>query len=161
MWWDGWDSEGSSWIGDVLGGGEMVDPPNPTPHPTPTYTLNKSPTQTTPIAYYHTHPNPYLHPFTTTPNLPTPPILHAPSNPSHHPKLTYSTFPTLPPPYPKATHPTKTYPPQLCTPNPTTPLSCKWQVICVQLSPGFLDLCTLQVTRTHSMFKYHGSSWWI
>ena len=26
------------------------------------------------------------------------------------------------------------------------------------LSPGFLDLCTLQVTRTHSMFKYHGSS---
>ena len=27
-----------------------------------------------------------------------------------------------------------------------------------QLSPGFLDLCTLQVTRTHSMFKYHGSS---
>ena len=32
------------------------------------------------------------------------------------------------------------------------------QVTCVQLSPGFLDLCTLQVTRTHSMFKYHGSS---
>ena len=30
----------------------------------------------------------------------------------------------------------------------------------MQLSPGFLDLCTLQVTRTHSMFKYHGSSWW-
>ena len=28
----------------------------------------------------------------------------------------------------------------------------------VQLSPSFLDLCTLQVTRTHSMFKYHGSS---
>ena len=26
------------------------------------------------------------------------------------------------------------------------------------LAPGFLDLCTLQVTRTHSMFKYHGSS---
>ena len=24
--------------------------------------------------------------------------------------------------------------------------------------PVFLDLCTLQVTRTHSMFKYHGSS---
>ena len=23
---------------------------------------------------------------------------------------------------------------------------------------SFLDLCTLQVTRTHSMFKYHGSS---
>ena len=23
---------------------------------------------------------------------------------------------------------------------------------------GFLDLCTLQVTRTHSMFKYRGSS---
>ena len=32
------------------------------------------------------------------------------------------------------------------------------RVSCVQLSPGFLDLCTLQVTRTHSMFKYHGSS---
>ena len=31
----------------------------------------------------------------------------------------------------------------------------------MQLSPGFLDLCTLQVTRTHSMFKYHGSSWLI
>ena len=30
--------------------------------------------------------------------------------------------------------------------------------LCVQLSPGFLDLCTLQVTRTQSMFKYHGSS---
>ena len=28
----------------------------------------------------------------------------------------------------------------------------------MQLSPGFLDLCTLQVTRTHRMFKYHGSS---
>ena len=26
---------------------------------------------------------------------------------------------------------------------------------CVQLSPGFLDLCTLQVTRTHNMFKGH------
>ena len=24
-----------------------------------------------------------------------------------------------------------------------------------------VSLCTLQVTRTHSMFKYHGSSWWI
>ena len=23
------------------------------------------------------------------------------------------------------------------------------------------DLCAFQVTRTHSMFKYHGSSWWI
>ena len=32
------------------------------------------------------------------------------------------------------------------------------KVTCVQLSPGFLDLCTLQVTRTHSMFKHHGSS---
>ena len=41
------------------------------------------------------------------------------------------------------------------------PLFKKWQVTCVQLSPGFLDLCTLQVTRTHSMFKYLGSSWWI
>ena len=30
----------------------------------------------------------------------------------------------------------------------------EWQVTCVQLSPGFLDLCTLQVTRTHSMFKF-------
>ena len=28
----------------------------------------------------------------------------------------------------------------------------------MQLSPGFLDLFTLQVTRTHSMCKYHGSS---
>ena len=27
-----------------------------------------------------------------------------------------------------------------------------------KLPPGFLDLCTLQVTRTHSTFKYHGSS---
>ena len=53
--------------------------------------------------------------------------------------------------------------------NPKGMVSCKylpplqeeWQVTCVQLSPGFLDLCTLQVTRTHSMFKYHGSSWWI
>ena len=26
------------------------------------------------------------------------------------------------------------------------------------LACNFLDLCTLQVTRTHSMFKYHGSS---
>ena len=51
--------------------------------------------------------------------------------------------------------------------NPKGMVSCKylppfqekWQVPCVQLSPGFLDLCTLQVTRTHSMFKYHGSSW--
>ena len=34
-----------------------------------------------------------------------------------------------------------------------------WQVTCVQLPPGFFDLCTLQVTRTHSMFKYHGSLW--
>ena len=34
----------------------------------------------------------------------------------------------------------------------------KWQVTCVQLSPGSPDLCTLQVTRTHSVFKYHGSS---
>ena len=41
------------------------------------------------------------------------------------------------------------------------PLFKKRQVTCVRLSPGFLDLCTLQVTRTHSMFKYHGSSWWI
>ena len=31
----------------------------------------------------------------------------------------------------------------------------EWQVTCIQLSPGFLDLCTLQVTRTQSMFKYH------
>ena len=31
-------------------------------------------------------------------------------------------------------------------------------VTCVQLSPGFLDLCTLQITRTHNMFKYHGLS---
>ena len=38
------------------------------------------------------------------------------------------------------------------------PLFKKRQVTCVQLSPSFLDLCTLQVTRTHSMFKYHGSS---
>ena len=53
--------------------------------------------------------------------------------------------------------------------NPKGMVSCKylpplqeeWQVTCVQLLPGFLDLCTLQVTRTHSMFKYHGSSWWI
>ena len=53
--------------------------------------------------------------------------------------------------------------------NPKGMVSCKylpplqeeWPVTCVQLSPGFLDLCTLQVTRTHSMFKYHGSSWWI
>ena len=28
----------------------------------------------------------------------------------------------------------------------------------LQLSPGFPDLCILQVARTHSMFKYHGSS---
>ena len=41
------------------------------------------------------------------------------------------------------------------------PFQEEWQVTCVQLSPGFLDLCTLQVTRTHSMLKYHGSSWWI
>ena len=41
------------------------------------------------------------------------------------------------------------------------PFQEEWQVTCVQLSPGFLDLCTLQVTRTLSMFKYHGSSWWI
>ena len=26
------------------------------------------------------------------------------------------------------------------------------------ICPLFLDLCTLQVPRTHSMFKYHGSS---
>ena len=53
--------------------------------------------------------------------------------------------------------------------NPKGMVSCKylspfqeeWQVTCVQLSPGFLDLCTLQVTRTHSMFKYNDSSWWI
>ena len=25
----------------------------------------------------------------------------------------------------------------------------------MQLSPGFLDMCTLQVTRTHSMFMAH------
>ena len=31
----------------------------------------------------------------------------------------------------------------------------EWQVTCMQLSPGFFDLCTLQVTQTHSMFKYH------
>ena len=31
------------------------------------------------------------------------------------------------------------------------PFQEEWQVTCVQLSPGFLDLCTLQVTRTHSM----------
>ena len=51
--------------------------------------------------------------------------------------------------------------------NPKGMISCKylppfqeeWQVTCVQLSSGFLDLCTLQVTRTHSVFKYHGSSW--
>ena len=44
--------------------------------------------------------------------------------------------------------------------NPKGMVSCKylplfkeeWQVTCVQLSPCFLDLCTLQVTRTHSMF---------
>ena len=41
------------------------------------------------------------------------------------------------------------------------PLQEEWQVTYVQLLPGFLDLCTLQATRTHSMFKYHGSSWWI
>ena len=35
------------------------------------------------------------------------------------------------------------------------PLQEEWQVTCVQLSPGYLDLCTVQVTRTHSMFKYH------
>ena len=53
--------------------------------------------------------------------------------------------------------------------NPKGMVSCKylppfqeeWQVTCVLLSPGFLDLCTLQVTQIHSMFKYHGSSWWI
>ena len=47
--------------------------------------------------------------------------------------------------------------------NPKGIISCKyltlfqeeWQITCMQLSPGFLDLCTLQVTRTHSMFKYH------
>ena len=27
---------------------------------------------------------------------------------------------------------------------------------CLQLSSGFLDLCGLQVTRTHSYFKHHG-----
>ena len=53
--------------------------------------------------------------------------------------------------------------------NPKGMVSCKylppfqeeWQVTCAQLSPGFLDLCTLQVIRTHSVFKYNGSSWWI
>ena len=47
--------------------------------------------------------------------------------------------------------------------NPNGKVSCKylppfqeeWQVTCVQLSPGFLDLHTLQVTRTHSVFKRH------
>ena len=33
-----------------------------------------------------------------------------------------------------------------------------WPLFKKKLSPGFLDLCTLQVTRTPSMFKYHGSS---
>ena len=37
----------------------------------------------------------------------------------------------------------------------------EWQVTCVYLSPGFLDLCILQFTGTHSILKYHGSSWWI
>ena len=45
--------------------------------------------------------------------------------------------------------------------NICPPFQEEWQVTCMQLSPGFLDLCTLQVTWTHSMFKYHGSSWWI
>ena len=31
-------------------------------------------------------------------------------------------------------------------------LACNYRLVC------FLDLCTLQVTRAHSMFKYHGSS---
>ena len=31
-------------------------------------------------------------------------------------------------------------------------------VPCLQLPSGFLDLRTLQVTRTHSMFKHYGSS---
>ena len=34
------------------------------------------------------------------------------------------------------------------------PFQEKWRITCVQLSPGFLDLCTLQVTRTHSTLKY-------
>ena len=41
------------------------------------------------------------------------------------------------------------------------PFQEEWQVTYVQLLPSFLDLCTLQVTRTNtscSMFKYHGSS---
>ena len=35
----------------------------------------------------------------------------------------------------------------ICTPRPPPPpIQEKWQTTCVQLSPGFLDLCTLQVT---------------
>ena len=30
------------------------------------------------------------------------------------------------------------------------------QITCLQLSSRFLDLCTLQVTGTHSMLKHHG-----
>ena len=38
------------------------------------------------------------------------------------------------------------------------PFQVERKVTCVQLSPGFLDLCALQVNRTHSMFKFYASS---
>ena len=36
-------------------------------------------------------------------------------------------------------------------------LACNYRS-CMQLSPSFLDLHTLQATRTYCMFKYHRSS---